>query len=146
MLQLSEGTVAGDDAIETLVDYGLLPPQVEASPPLRASHELERSVLGWFVGNCTHCHNGSGVDGSSFDLRPDVALENTINQMTQSSAAGDGVRIVPGDPEASELFVVVARMDLSPEQKPMPPVGVDRLDETGIERLRTLIEQYEVGN
>jgi len=97
-------------------------------------------VLGWFEGNCTHCHHGGGVGSSSFDLRHDVAVANTVGVDTASSASAAGTRIVPGDPEASLLFQAVSGETDDPDVLPMPPVGVDVRDARAIEALRNWIE------
>lgn len=112
----------------------------------RVEHEDEatRQTLGWFVGNCVSCHNGStDHDQASFDLRPDVALQNTLGVETGSSASIDGTRIVPGNPGESVLFLAVSAESDDPELKLMPPVGVQRRDAAGIEHLRSWIEGLE---
>ena len=108
--------------------------------PVPASDEATEAVLGLFVGNCVHCHNGGDGPAAAFDLRPAVALANTIDVPTDSSASAAGIRIVPGDPEASILFAAYSGETDDPEVSPMPPVGVDRRDAASIERLRTFIE------
>ncbi len=115
------------------------------SDPARIDHPdpTTAAVLGWFVGNCTHCHNGSDAENASFDLRPDVALANTIDVPIESSATAAGIRIVPGDPLASVLYLAVSGEHDDPELEDMPPVGIDRRDTDGIARLRTMIEELE---
>lgn len=98
---------------------------------------LERDVISYAQGNCVHCHNGSGVDGSSFDMRPDVFVTNTVGVLTEGSASAGGVRVVPGDPETSVLFLALQRQ--SPAA-PMPPIGVQRRDEQTAARVRAWIE------
>jgi hypothetical protein len=119
----------------------------DAAPQLqRVDHEDEATaeILGWFVGNCTSCHNGSTEhDQASFDLRPDVALENTIGVETASSASIDGTRIVPGDPAQSVLFLAVSGESDDPELKLMPPAGVQRRDDAAVEALRSWIEELQ---
>ena len=114
-----------------------------AEPFAHPDPETE-AVLGWLVGNCTSCHNGlQNHDQSSFDLNPDVALENTVGVETASSASIDGIRIVPGDAESSVLYAAVAGTSDDPELKLMPPVGVQKRDDEAIERLRVWIESME---
>lgn len=105
-----------------------------------APDEATASVLGDFVGNCLHCHNGSDADNASFDLDPAVALDNTVGVETQSSASAAGVRIVPGQPGSSILFLAVSGEHEDPEIESMPPVGIDRIDPDMVDRLRALIE------
>ena len=95
---------------------------------------LTSAVLGNFVGNCVHCHNGSNGAASSFDLRPAVALENLVDQPTASSATAAGIRLVPGAPEESILYLAMSGTpDL--EVKEMPPLGVAIRDLSAIEQL-----------
>ncbi|MCB9626965.1 MAG: hypothetical protein H6725_06310 [Sandaracinaceae bacterium] len=87
---------------------------------------LERDVTGYVQGNCVHCHNGSGVPGASFDMRSEVFVANTVGMPTTGSASAAGLRVVPGDPEASVLYqAFVARQPAAP----MPPLGVQRRDQ-----------------
>lgn len=105
--------------------------------PYRALPErgpLTTDVLGYLAGNCVHCHNGSNGAASSFDLRPDVALDNVINQPTESSATADGLRIVPGKPDESILYLGV-KGGTELEVKDMPPIGVALRDASAIQLL-----------
>lgn len=106
-------------------------------PPYLALPEhgpLTSEVLGYFVGNCVHCHNGSNGAASSFDLRPDIALGNIINQPTASSATADGLRISPGKPAESILYLGV-KGGTELEVKDMPPVGVALRDASAVRLL-----------
>jgi hypothetical protein len=100
---------------------------------------VRREVRGYIHGNCSYCHNGTMGPSSSFDLRHDVALENTIGVPTDSSASAPGIRIVPGQPEASILFLAFSGETDDPEVKFMPPIGVERRDAGAIEVLRSFI-------
>lgn len=118
---------------------------VFAEPPAARSvahvDAATRDVLGWFVGNCTSCHNGrDDHDQASFDLRPDVALDNIIDRETETSGTIDGIRVVPGDPASSVLYLAVSGESDERELKEMPPLGVQRRDEEGISKLRDWIE------
>jgi hypothetical protein len=137
VLGISELQLAKSGDLEQLL------PQLEPAPrePYAALPEhgpLTSQVLGYLVGNCVTCHNGSNGANSSYDLRPKVALQNLIDQPTMSSAAAAGIRVVPGNPEESEMFLAVAgSTDL--EVKDMPPVGVALRDASAIELLREWI-------
>ncbi|HEX2873787.1 MAG TPA: hypothetical protein VHP33_21170 [Polyangiaceae bacterium] len=105
--------------------------------PYRALPEhgpLTQAVLGYLVGNCVHCHNGSNGAASSFDLRPDVALDNVVNRPTESSATADGLRVVPGKPDESILYLGV-KGGTELEVKDMPPVGVALRDASAVQLL-----------
>ena len=99
---------------------------------------LTTAVLGYFVGNCVHCHNGGNGAASSFDLRPDVALANLIDQPTTSSATADGPRVAPGKPDESILFLGV-QGGSALEVKDMPPVGVALRDTDAVQLLKDWI-------
>jgi len=118
---------------------------VEADPTLRQVKEFA-------VGNCVHCHNEKG---KVFDMAPDVFVANTVNQMTnaQSVHPPDGwVRVKPGQPEMSVLFVQARRTPL-PEPtmagdnrlRPMPPIGVNDLapDPAGLLAIETWIKSLQ---
>jgi len=96
-------------------------------------------VVGYLQGNCVHCHNGIAGPANSFDLRPSVALSNTVGVPTGSSAAEAGTRIVPGSAEESVLFRSLSGLN----ELPMPPVGVDERDGPMIDTIRAWIEGLE---
>jgi hypothetical protein len=120
-----------------------LAPRFSAPPrkPYAALPEhgpLTSAVLGYFVGNCVHCHNGTNGAASSFDLRPAVALQNIVDQPTASSATADGIRVTPGKPDESVLYLgVKAGTEL--EVKDMPPLGVALRDASAIDQLSAWI-------
>jgi hypothetical protein len=120
----------------------LSPQPSEPYAELPAHGPLTGSVLGYFVGNCVHCHNGSNGAASSFDLRPDAALENVVGVPTASSATADGIRVVPGKPNESILYLgVKGGRDL--EVKDMPPLGVTLRDASAVELLNNWITALE---
>jgi hypothetical protein len=122
VLGISELQLAKSGSLADL-SARLEPPPQEPYRALPEHGPLTSDVLGYLVGNCVHCHNGSNGAASSFDLRPEVALENIINQPTASSATADGLRIVPGMPDQSILYLGV-KGGTELEVKDMPPVGV----------------------
>jgi hypothetical protein len=99
-------------------------------------HELEQEVLGYVQGNCAHCHNGSGVNGASFDMQVDAFVANTVEVPTEGSASAAGVRVVPGDPDASVLYQALVA---APTAAPMPPIGVQRRDGEAATQVRAWI-------
>ena len=108
--------------------------QLQLAKALPKHGPLTTAVLGYFVGNCVHCHNGTNGAASSFDLRPDAALANLIDQPTASSATADGIRVVPGKPEQSVLYLGV-KGGPELEVKDMPPLGVALRDAAAIQQL-----------
>jgi hypothetical protein len=137
VLGINELQLAKSGDLEQLLPQ-LDPAPAEPPASLPEQGPLTSQVLGYLVGNCVNCHNGSNGAASSFDLRPEVALQNLIDQPTMSSASADGIRIVPGSPQESVLFAAVAgSSDI--ETKDMPPVGVALRDAAAIELLRDWI-------
>jgi hypothetical protein len=105
----------------------------------------ETAAMGYLVGNCVHCHHGeeTGFDNVAFSLLPEDLVDNTVGVESMSSASGVGVRIVPGDPEASGLYQAVVqarRDDYEGTFKPMPPLGIDIVDDEAERVLRAWIE------
>jgi hypothetical protein len=127
--------------IDELDQAGRLSHPVDAHDPVDDPDPRAAALLGFFYGNCVHCHHGGTGDNASFDLRPDVAWANTIGQPTQSSASAVGIRIVAGDAASSVLFQAVSGEHDDPDLEDMPPVGVDRRDAATIEQLRVFIEE-----
>lgn len=139
-LQLSGQTTDTAAQVERLVNAGVISAEPELDESLDGFEGTELQVLGYFAGNCVHCHNGTGGIASSFDLSPKVAFDAVIDHETESSASAAGVRVVSGDARASILFQAVSGETDNPEVKSMPPVGVQRRDQASIEVLRTWID------
>ena len=129
-----------DDGLAALDERGLRS-QV-GGPPARIPEgdPATHAVLGLFWGNCVQCHHGGAGPNASFDLRYPVALANTIDHPTASSGSAPGIRVVPGDPATSILYLAYARDTVIPDVKAMPPLGIDRADAAGLAVLRTWIE------
>jgi len=128
-----------DDALSGSAAFTEPPAIVEVAG--RSSAESE--AFGYFVGNCVSCHTGGDATNASFSLYPEVAIANTVNQETQSET-GEGIRVVPGDPATSVLYitVVLARdPDYALPFKAMPSVGVDLSDPAAEPILRQWIEE-----
>ncbi len=110
--------------------------------PVEGRTDAETKALGYFVGNCISCHDGGDAENSSFSLFPDFAIENTIDQPTESETA-EGIRVVPGSPETSVLFIAVVEASKPGYDGPfkqMPPVGVALGDPDAAEILGDWIE------
>jgi hypothetical protein len=131
----------GADQLRALRDAGVLVGEVPADPAeIVGSSDLEREVLGYLEGNCAHCHNGGDAPSSAFDLRHRAALASLICQPTNASQTAAGLRVVPGDPSSSVMFLAVSGESDDPEIKAMPPIGVQHRDAAGIALLRAWIE------
>ncbi|MEM9073204.1 MAG: c-type cytochrome domain-containing protein [Myxococcota bacterium] len=131
-LQLNQGT------LDDLSADGIFSDPV-TNEELTASSDLERQVLGYFEGNCTHCHHGEAGPNASFDLRYESARANIVGQATESSGAPVGERIVPGAPEESVLRRALTRE----EEFAMPPLGVQRRDDDAIADLDAWIRMLD---
>jgi hypothetical protein len=147
-LQLSgtfEGSAQGDlSQLEQLAEAGWLRSSLPASPDVIEHADPEtRFVLGYLQGNCTHCHNGGSGPSSSFDLRHGVALDALIDEPTASSASAGGIRVVPGDPDASVLYQAISSETAEGGLMLMPPLGVERRDADAISRIRSWIAGLE---
>ena len=138
-LQLNSAAVERGDQLASVADLLSEPPQQAAGvlePKGRA-----RQVVGYLQGNCAHCHNGGSGPSASFDLRAEVALKNTVGVPTQSSASAPGIRIQPGKPLESVLYLAMSAQGSDDEAKIMPPVGVELADAAFIDELRLFIEE-----
>jgi len=90
-------------------------------------------------GNCVHCHNGRpGI----FDMHPDMFVENTVDKPAEASGIAPPtgwLRVVPGKPEMSILYVEARRTMLPSGLKPMPPVCLAVAETGALEDLRAWI-------
>jgi hypothetical protein len=114
------------EQLDALQDAFEMPP---SSEPIEHDERATREVMGYVAANCAHCHNAGSGSNNAFDLRPNVFLDNTIERETESSAAGEGVRIVPGDADRSVLYLALTGQDNGTGIDPMPPLGVQRRDQ-----------------
>ncbi|MGF1464699.1 MAG: hypothetical protein ACFCGT_01070 [Sandaracinaceae bacterium] len=101
-----------------------------------------RWVLSYFQGNCVHCHRDGGAIALDLSLEHEVALERIIDQPTRAISFPNGIRVVPGAPAESLLFLAVSG-EGDAAFRPMPPLGVQRRDAPAVERLRAWIGSLE---
>jgi hypothetical protein len=121
------------------------------APPPRSIVDSDPTLLKvkrFVFGNCVHCHNDKGM---VFDLSPDKLVMNTVNQKTEAQSVQpprNWLRVVPGVPEMSVLFVQARRTPLpmpttagGNRLRPMPPIGVNDIaaDQEGVAALKTWI-------
>jgi hypothetical protein len=126
--------------LSALADAGIFKQGVPSEPDAVAHDDAQtREVLGYLHGNCAHCHNGREDAMSSLSLEHPVAFENIVAVPTQGSGQAHGVRVVPGSPETSVLFMALSGESDDDELKPMPPVGVDLIDADAVELVRSWI-------
>jgi hypothetical protein len=126
--------------LATLHEAGLLSELAE--DPERIVHDdpTTERVLAYLQGNCVHCHNGGDGASSAFDLRHDVALDNLIGRETQGESIA-GIRVVPGEPQNSALYLAMSRVEGGNDVQAMPPVGVQRADESALDLFEHWIEE-----
>ena len=135
------GDTASVDAVTQLVQLaedGILSELPVAPDEIVHEDQVTESVLGYFQGNCVHCHNGSFGAASAFDLDHSVALGNIIGVETTSELVS-GIRVTPGIPDESGLFLAVSRNSADTTAQPMPPIGVQRVDEVAVDMIRRWI-------
>lgn len=111
--------------LEALAERGLLAHPAPSPERIEGHDPLTTAVLGYLQGNCVHCHNGRPGSANAFDMRHDVALSSLVGVMTASGAVEPGLRVAPGDPDASVLL----QLFREESALAMPPLGVQRRDE-----------------
>jgi mono/diheme cytochrome c family protein len=125
-----------------LVERGLvrgLPASVDPRTlRIETASERERAVRGWLHANCASCHNAAGPLASL-----DLALEARVGERGSASglasvierasrfhprslAGRPALRVAPGAPESSVLYLRVSSREPSEQ---MPPLGTRLVDE-----------------
>jgi hypothetical protein len=111
--------------LEELVAAGLFTNPLPATPArINEADPLLLRIKTFIAGNCVHCHNGRNP--GIVDFRPDVLADNAIGKKADSSgttAPAGWLRVIPGNPEMSILFVQTSRK-VPTGLNPMPPIGV----------------------
>lgn len=139
------GPVSQLDALRGIGALDGAPPLGVAPLPSPADVEapLEVRARAYLHANCSHCHRPGGFASSAIDLdlRWETPLDDTrmICVETQyPSVAGYGLRVAPGDPDAS---VIVQRMEAGPTDFPsmMPPLGRSTVDREEVAIVRAWI-------
>ncbi len=131
-------TVDGVRQADGLQDW--LSHDLPATEPISAADADEQYVKRYAVGNCVHCHDGTRGVNNSFDLSPDVFLDNIVGQPTESVASASGTRVIPGNSADSILFQALSGETDDPSVKPMPALGVQRIDADAVEVWRRWID------
>ena len=125
-------TDAPKTQLETLADTGIFTMPIPSDPAAITDDDPRMLRIKRFVfGNCVHCHSSSGAQ---VDFSPEVFVENTVGKATEAQSVvppPGWLRIVPGKPENSVVYVQVERVNIPPPMgdaerlRPMPPVGVE---------------------
>lgn len=144
-IQLARTATEGQVDLSRLVEQDLLssPP---ASPPVVPGNAVEVAALGYFHGNCSHCHNATRPERSgarcfdpegSYDFTLAVGqLEGTEATATYRTVVGDAVK--PGDPDGSKLYDLVSSRGMF---RQMPPLATEQVDSNAVANIRTWIEE-----
>jgi hypothetical protein len=120
-------------------------------PVIRARSETERLVLGYFQGNCAHCHNSRAkLANLGLFLRQEMlaarqlAVDSTVEQPVKKAAPGQPPeavwRIRPGQPQLSALL---ARMSSRYPALQMPPLGTQLVDDEAVALVTRWITELE---
>jgi hypothetical protein len=106
----------------------------------------EQAALGYLHGNCGHCHNADSplINRPMFRLEPGYldtveatrTYESAVNVVADVTIDGATIVAKPGDPDHS---VIITRMNAMNTAKRMPALGVELVDPTGQNVLRTWI-------
>lgn len=146
-VQLNREVVYGEqprEQLDALVELGLFmtsPGEASELPrmvdPRDLDAPLDQRARAYLHGNCAHCHQPAWMDP---DLRWDTPLDamQACNHPTEypSYDAGGELRIAPGEPEHSNLWL---RMTTRGEDR-MPPLGSGRSDAFGHALVEAWIE------
>ena len=112
-----------------------------------------QQALGQLHANCGHCHNplGDGYDRNDMELwlraedLTDVSLtgayRTAVGRALSEDIHGLTSRIVPGDPEASAVYVRMTTRGR--EELDMPPLGTEIVDTDAAERVFEWISDLE---
>ena len=137
---------------------GLTLAELNAAQRFSESLEIERFVipgdedtqlaLGYLYANCGNCHNERGAAWPDTDLDLTLSIADQTPQDTSIYQTSMGValqyfnategilRITPGDPERSAVYLRMTQRALETQ---MPPLGTERVHELGLELIKRWI-------
>jgi hypothetical protein len=109
------------------------------------------AALGYLHANCGHCHSDTGIARPDTDQILRLSVGETTPEATRiyqttigkvlsyyRDPAGEVFyRVVRGEPEASAIFT---RLAVRGDQRQMPPIATEHVDETGAALVRAWIE------
>lgn len=143
-IQLATG--GPDDALARLEARGLLSDPIAPYPAIPGD-AVEQAALGYLHANCAHCHDADHplARYRAMRLRVPLGLARASDAPALRTLAGatmaheiDGTRvgIVPGDPDASQLYL---RMLHRGDDYDMPSRGTELVDDEGAAAVRAWI-------
>jgi mono/diheme cytochrome c family protein len=125
-------------------------PELVTTPPrIRTSDPQTRAVLGYFAGNCGHCHNRGGdisYDGPSLKHSDILDGDAVAAALLAKATAWQ----VPGQPEGASRMLsrehpdasaMLARMKSRRPSSQMPPLGTNLQDEEAIAAVAKWIDK-----
>ncbi|MEZ4443811.1 MAG: PQQ-dependent sugar dehydrogenase [Polyangiaceae bacterium] len=136
--QLDRSRVYGEgmvNQLEAMEAIGLFasappsrPPMAEPGDPSASADDRARAYLHT---NCGHCHRPGGWVSATvdMDLRFDTPFADTQTCNVTAKSGELGLRLVPGDAEASRIYQRMSRRD--PFQ--MPPFATTLVDDRGVQ-------------
>ncbi len=128
------------DQLAALEQGGLFEGPPATAAALDSGDPLSDEVIGYVQGNCVHCHNGGNGINNGYDMRAEVFLGNTVGAEAVGYSAAVPLRVAPGDPAQSLLWLVLSGETDDPEVEDMPPLGVDVRDSAAAATVRAWIE------
>jgi len=88
---------------------------------------------------CAECHQGASTVGMLLSLAPDKAYDQLVNVPAKQSCAPE-LRVTPGDPSSSVLFLKIAGTTCGERMPPAAPTYFDQHPDQ-LETIRSWIEQ-----
>lgn len=113
--------------------------------------ESEQAVLGYLHANCAHCHNAQGSAWPDTDIELGLSVNDTLPETTAAYRTSIGqalqyfnaepgvVRLMPGDPERSAIYLRMAQRGLETQ---MPPLATKHVDEVGLALIENWIRAF----
>ncbi len=148
-----EPVPAGGIDLRGLAEEDLLSHPPAAQPRIVANSGTARWAMGYFHGNCGHCHNPEGFaretgmflrhEGLVPGEGDEPVYRTAVNQLTRlyvvpgSRLGKDSYRIYGGAPDASAVYLRMQRRDA--EQ--MPPIATEVSDAEALGLLRDWIRR-----
>jgi mono/diheme cytochrome c family protein len=133
-------TGRSDNQLRTLNHIGVFSSNIGAASqysampdPRNTALALQDRAKAWLDTNCSICHQPNGPTPVSMDLRYATSLAdmNIVGAATETASGAGALRVVRGDPAASDLWRRVS----SSGSNRMPPLGVSIVDEEAVQLL-----------
>jgi hypothetical protein len=143
-VQLADAASGDGLDLDRLIDEGRL-----TSPPMTIpvvpGNSVEVAALGYFHGNCSHCHNQTRPERAGarcFDPRDNYDFTLAVGQLdgvastpTYRTVVGHAVK--PGEPDDSRLYDLVSSRGMF---RQMPPLATEKVDANAVANIRVWIE------